>query len=316
MSGITGSFSGRVLVVAFEGWSDAGGAASAAAQWLLAHLGHEELEILSAEEFVDYQMHRPQLVIGDDGKRRLEWPDTRLYGPIERPESSTQAADSAAPGSHSTEHPSEIIRYVSGEPAKDVFVLIGAEPSRRWRAYVQRVIELVESWRIDHIVMLGALFSDAPHSRPIATSLTTDNDELRQKLGLERSDYEGPAGIGSALALAATAAGIDHVSVWASVPHYVHSAPSPKATLALLDQVEELLDVVIPRGDLVEEANEWEANINALAAGDSEMAQYIERLEAARDAFEGPESTGEAIAHEFEKFLRRDRPTASDTDNS
>lgn len=261
MSGITGSFGGRVLVVAFEGWSDAGGASSAAAQWMLAHLGHEELEVLAAEEFVDYQMHRPQLVVADDGTRHLDWPDTRLFGPIERPETAAPVEDNQREAAELPADNTEIIRYVSGAPAKDVFIMIGAEPSRRWRAYVARVMELVHAWRIDHIVMLGALFSDAPHSRPIATSLTTDNEELRHRLGIERSDYEGPAGVGSALALAANAAGVDHVSVWASVPHYVHSAPSPKATLALLDQVEELLDVVIPRGDLVEEANEWEANI-------------------------------------------------------
>ncbi len=298
MSGTKDSLSGRVLVIAFEGWSDAGAAASAAARWMLDHLGHEEIEAISAEDFVDYQVHRPKLVLSDDGSRELEWPDTKLFGPVERP--------------NQTE-PEECIRYVSGEPAKEIFVLLGAEPSRRWREYVELLLDIISAWQIDHIVTLGAMFSDAPHSRPISTILTSDNAELRKVLGLEKSDYEGPAGIGSALALAAADAGVNLVSIWASVPHYVHSAPSPKATLALLDQVEELLDVVIPRGDLVEQSNEWESSISALAASDAEMSSYIEKLEEARDAFEGPEATGEAIAHEFEKFLRRDHPNAEES---
>lgn len=303
MTATKASFKGRVLVAAFEGWSDAGGAASAAAEWMRSLLGHDELEVLSSEDYVDYQMHRPRLVLDENGERRLEWPETRLYGPVERPQQTIEE-DAAE----------DRIRYITGELAKNVFLLVGAEPSRRWRHYVQRLTEMMREWQIDHLVILGSMFSDAPHSRPIATVMTSDNTELRTRFGFERSDYEGPAGIGSALALAANEAGIEQVSVWASVPHYVHSAPSPKATLALLDQVEELLDVVIPRGDLIEQSNEWEANITALAAGDSEMAQYIERLEEARDAFEGPEATGEAIAHEFEKFLRRDSPGSTDSD--
>lgn len=301
MTAMRGSFSGRVLVVAFEGWSDAGGAASAAAAWMLDHLGHDELAVLASEEFVDYQMHRPRLVSGDDGIRKLEWPDTRLYGPIERPEN-------AGPSGHAETKTllSDSIRYLDGSRARDVFIMLGSEPSRMWQTYVNRVLELVESWQVDHIVLLGSLFADTPHSRPIATTLTSENAALRATYGFEQSDYEGPAGIGSALAIAATQAGINQVSIWASVPHYVHSAPSPKATLALLDQVEELLDIVIPRGDLVEQANEWEESITAMASGDREMAEYIERLEEARDTFEGPKSTGEALAHEFEKFLRRD----------
>ena len=90
------------------------------------------------------------------------------------------------------------------------------------------------------------------------------------------------------------------------MPHYVHSAPSPKATLAILDKLEELLDVVIPRGELLAEANEWEANIDRIAASDEDMANYIRGLEEARDAASAPETTGEAIAHEFEKFLNID----------
>lgn len=309
MTATRGSFNGRVLVVAFEGWSDAGGAASAAAAWMLDLLDHEELAVLDAEDFVDYQMHRPRLVTKPDGSRVLEWPNTTLLGPVERPgyDADAESAPEASVGD-----PDTTIRYVNGTIARNVFFLLGAEPSRRWQAYVQKVIGLIKEWQIDHVVLLGALFADAPHSRPIAISITSENASLRSKFGFEKSDYEGPAGIGSALALAVNAAGIDQVSIWASVPHYVHSAPSPKATLALLDQVEELLDVVIPRGELVEESNEWEANITALASGDREMSEYIERLEKNRDAFEGPEATGEAIAHEFEKFLRKDTDGQND----
>jgi predicted ATP-grasp superfamily ATP-dependent carboligase len=122
---------------------------------------------------------------------------------------------------------------------------------------------------------------------------------------VERSSYEGPVGILSVLALGAEAAGIPTMSIWASVPHYVHNAPSPKAMLALIDKLEEIVDVVIPRGELVSEAAEWESGINALAAEDEETAAYIAQLEQARDTVDSPEASGEAIAKEFERYLRK-----------
>ena len=117
--------------------------------------------------------------------------------------------------------------------------------------------------------------------------------------------YEGPVGILSVLADAAESAGIPTMSIWASVPHYVHNAPSPKATLAIVDKLEEIIDVVIPRGDLVTEAAAWESGIDAIAGDDDDMSSYIEQLEQARDTVDSPEASGEAIAQEFEKYLRR-----------
>ncbi|MES1170708.1 MAG: PAC2 family protein, partial [Leifsonia sp.] len=151
---------------------------------------------------------------------------------------------------------------------------------------------------------LGALLADVPHSRPIAVHASSENAQVREELGIERSTYEGPVGILSVIAAAAEEVGIPVVTLWASVPHYVHNAPSPKAILALLDKLEEFVDVTIPRGDLVDEARAWEEGIDSLAEDDEEMSTYIVALERARDAVEAPEASGEAIAQEFERYLR------------
>lgn len=298
MSSIGEAFSGRVLIAAFEGWSDAGGAASETLTWLRERLQLVELATMPAEEFVDFQVHRPRIARDENGERRVLWPDTKLFGPLARPaESPTDRDDSDG---------RDFIRSLEGQEVSEIFVLHGSEPSREWQRYTQEVIELCRAWQIDHLIMLGSLFADAPHTRPISVSLSSENATLRTRFNCERSDYEGPIGISSVVSLGAHNAGIDQIACWASVPHYVHSAPSPKATLALLDALEDLLDVVLPRAELVTQATEWEENISSLAAGDPDMTEYIERLEAARDEFEGPESTGEALAYEFEKFLRRD----------
>jgi len=154
------------------------------------------------------------------------------------------------------------------------------------------------------------MLADVPHSRPISVFMSSENSAVRAQLEIERSGYEGPVGILSVLADAAEKSGVTTMSIWASVPHYVHNAPSPKATLAIVDKLEEIIDVVIPRGDLVSEAAAWESGIDALAGDDDDMASYIEQLEQARDTVDSPEASGEAIAEEFERYLRRggDKP--------
>ena len=159
--------------------------------------------------------------------------------------------------------------------------------------------------RITGVVFLGAMLADVPHTRPISVFVSSENEQLRHELSVEKSSYEGPVGILSVLGEAAEKAGIPTVSIWASVPHYVHNAPSPKATLAIIDKLEELIDVVIPRGELVDESAAWESGIDVLASEDEDMATYIAQLEQARDTVDSPEASGEAIAQEFEKYLRR-----------
>lgn len=288
----------RVLVMAFQGWSDAGNAATSALGYLERGLDLDVFHVIGADDFVDLQMFRPVLVSDDDGSRRLEWPNTRLLGPVMRP-AVTGDDEDPPPGG-----PEERVRNLDGSPTDHVYLLDATEPAHHWHSFSEEILDLVDTWDIDLVVTLGSMFSDAPHSRPITVSVSSDDPTVRTRFDAEQSSYEGPVGVTSVINLALAQAGVATLSLWAQVPHYVHSAPSPKATLALIDRIEELLNIVIPRGDLIAQATEWERNINLLASQDEDMKQYIERLEAARDTFEGPQATGDAIAYELEKFLQ------------
>ena len=290
--------SGRLLVVAFEGWNDAGEAASGAVRMLKELLDLVPIAEVDPEDYFDYQFNRPSVEADDDGNRQLIWPGVTIFGPRVEP---------GNPGLGAVEPIAGL-----GENAQNVFLLLGTEPSRGWKTFTREVLDVLEGHEISSIVFLGAMLADVPHSRPISVFTSSENAAVRAQLGLERSGYEGPVGILSVLADAAEKVGISSMSIWASVPHYVHNAPSPKATLAIIDKLEEIIDVVIPRGELVSEAAAWESGIDALAGDDDDMASYIEQLEQARDTVDSPEASGDAIAEEFEKYLRRggDRPDA------
>ena len=145
----------------------------------------------------------------------------------------------------------------------------------------------------------------SPHTRPVPITGSSTRADLASRLKWEPSAYEGPTGITGVIHEACIRFGIPSVSLWAAIPHYVGQAPCPKATLALVRSLEDVLDVPIPLGDLVEEARAWELGVDELADDDEEVAEYVRQLEQARDTTDLPEASGEAIAQEFEKYLRR-----------
>lgn len=278
------------MVVAFEGWTDAGDAASTAVRRLVEVCELEAFDEIEPDEFVDFALHRPLIRTLDDGTRALQWPSTIAYAPTRPSGRESLAVDAGLD--------------VSSGNEGELFAMVGAEPSRNWTAFAAEFLEIARGCEIDAIVFVGAMLADVPHTRPTSTSVSSDSRALQPRLGVLQSEYEGPTGIMTVLSLLAQEAGIETASLWASVPHYVHNAPAPKAVIALLDRLSEMIDVTLPLGDLPEQSGEWERGIDEITERDDDMRAYIGKLEEQRDAVESPEASGEAIAHEFERFLR------------
>jgi proteasome assembly chaperone (PAC2) family protein len=267
-----------VMVAAFEGWNDAGDAASTAVGHLDREFKGEVFAALDAEDYYDFQVNRPTVWL-DGGVRKVTWPTTRL----------------------------SVVRIESPKP-RDLVLVRGIEPSMRWRSFCNEILGFAHELGVEMVVVMGALLGDTPHTRPVPVTGVTSDPDLAAALNLEESRYEGPTGIVGILQEACTHAGIPAVSLWAAVPHYVSQPPNPKATLALLNRLEDLLDLRIPLGELPEDARAWQVGVDQLAAEDTEVAEYVQSLEEARDTAELPEASGEAIAREFERYLRRRDP--------
>lgn len=265
-----------VMICAFEGWNDAGDAASTAVGHLDREWKGEVFAALDAEDYYDFQVNRPTVWL-DGGVRKITWPTTRL----------------------------SVVRAGTGDKPRDLVLVRGIEPSMRWRSFCNEILGFAHELGVEMVVVLGALLGDTPHTRPVPVSGVTSDPDLARTLDLEETRYEGPTGIVGVLQEACTHAGVPAVSLWAAVPHYVSQPPNPKATLALLNRLEDLIGVRIPLGELSEDARAWQLGVDQLAAEDSEVAEYVQSLEEARDTAELPEASGEAIAREFERYLRR-----------
>ncbi len=263
-----------VVVAAFEGWNDAGSAASAAVDHLVETCDARLAFALDPDDFYDFQVNRPEVELDEDGNRNLRWPTTELH----------------------------IGRLSSG---RDLLLVRGPEPNMRWRQFAALLTSALTSANVTRVHLLGALLADIPHTRPIPVSTSSSTAELGEQLGLLPSTYEGPSGIVGVLADALVRIDVASLSLWAAVPAYVAHPPCPKATFALLSQLERLIDAPLDFGDLPELAKAWERGVDELAAEDSEVAEYVSNLEASQDATELPEASGDAIAAEFERYLRR-----------
>ena len=276
-----------VMIAAFEGWNDAADAASNAVRHLAEVLDADLFGAMDAEDYYDFQVNRPMLALTEDGERELVWPTTRFS--VARIPVATHPESGEAP-----------------EPAvRDVVLVHGIEPNMRWQSFAEELFDLARDLGVTTIVVLGALLADVPHTRPVPISGSSGDEDLIAAHGLEAPTYQGPTGINGVLQELARQEEIPLASFWAAVPHYVAQAPCPKATLALIRRIEDVLDLTIPVGDLPQEAQEWETGVDELAGEDSEVAEYVRSLEEAKDTADLPEASGEAIALEFERYLRR-----------
>ena len=264
-----------VLIAAFEGWNDAADAASSVVDHLIKVWDAKVVAAIDPEDFYDFQMNRPVVGTTEAGMRKITWPSTQIS--VARP-----------PGA-----------------SRDVVLLRGIEPNMRWRQFCAELLAACEELGTELVVTLGALLADTPHTRPIPVTGTATEPDLADRLKLEQSNYEGPTGIVGVFQDACTQLDMPAVSFWAAVPHYVAQPPCPKATLALLGQLEDLLEISVPLADLPEEARAWERGVDELAEEDEEIADYVRALEETRDTAELPEASGEAIAREFERYLKR-----------
>lgn len=261
-----------VVIAAFEGWNDAADAATEVINHLAQTHPTELAWELDSEDYYDFQTTRPRIELTENG-RELCWPSTRVS--------------------------------VCHLTHRDLVLVAGPEPNLRWRSYCSALVSAFRTVAPSKVILLGAMLTDTPHSRPLPVSAASTDERMTAELGIEPSNYEGPTGIIGVLADSCRRAHLVCVTLWASVPHYVATPPNPKATLALLTRVEDLIDEALDPGELPDLTKAWQRGVDELAEDDPEIAEYIQGLEQEQDSEGLPGNTGDTLAAEFQRYLRR-----------
>jgi proteasome assembly chaperone (PAC2) family protein len=270
------------MVCSFQGWNDAGDAASTTTAFLGQALEAKRFAQIDTEEFYDFQANRPTVRVDETHARVISWPTVEML----------EARAPRAP--------------------RDLVIVQGTEPSMHWRAFSTLMVDLAEALDVQLVVTLGGLLADVPHSQPVAMTGFASDPAMMERLGLKSSSYEGPTGIVGVLHAACAEAGIPSASVWASVPHYVAAAASPKAALALLRKLELMVGVSVDASELEEASGEYEHQVGLAVQSDPDIQAFVERLER-RAAAESEQTrigaqdlpSGDLLAREFQRFLRQ-----------
>ncbi len=271
-----------IMLVAFEGWFDAGECATTALNWLATRHRGVTVAGIDPEEFFDFQESRPHVGFDDDGQRVIEWPRNEIV-----------AASTA--------------------PDHDLLLLAGVEPRLKWRTFCDSLVEIITETSTELVITVGAMVGNVPHTRAPSVKGSASDARLAERLGLGRPTYEGPTGVVGAFHDALDRAGVPVISIRVSVPHYVSGPQNPKGQQALLRRLEHLTGVEAEADELDEAVSEWEQRVSNAVGSDEEVMSYVARLEAEADANSADEIDGDELASEIEEFLRGD-PPAGDGD--
>jgi proteasome assembly chaperone (PAC2) family protein len=270
------TLSDPVLIASFRGWNDGGQGASLAGGYLAKTWRAARFAEIEPESFFDFQATRPHVSLVDGVTRRIEWPDNAFY-------------HARIPGTE-----------------RDAVLLLGIEPSLRWRTFTELVVGLAGELGVKMAITLGSLLADVPHTRPSPVTGSASDPDLIEELGLQASRYEGPTGIVGVLHDACRRSEIPSVSLWAAVPHYVSLAPSPRAAHALCVRLADLLGIDLDATELADAAQSYSEQVSEAVASDDETAAYVEELEQRSDAIDDVTDlpSGETLAAELTRFLR------------
>jgi len=269
-----------VLVIALEGWIDAGLGASNAIGTMLDTIYTEVLATFDTEYFIDQRARRPIARIIDGVTTELTWPEIQL-------------------------------RFGRDGDGADILFLVGPEPDFHWSDFVDVVTDAAGRFDVRLVVGLGAFPAPTPHTRPvriIGTAPVTSAN-LLSRVGTVSGELEVPAGISSALELGFSEVDMEIVTLWARVPHYVASMPYPQASAALIDGLASIAGLTLDAGSLRASAEEARQRVDDLITNNPDHTTMVAQLEEAADEVEGISlsdelPSGDELAAELEKFLR------------
>ena len=266
-----------ILICAFKGWNDAAESASGALEFVARRWQATRFATIDPEQFFDFQVTRPSVRLTEGLTREILWPELVLS------EARIEGTD------------------------QDAVLLLGAEPNLRWRTFCETILVAARELGVEMAISLGALLADVPHTRPVQITGIAGDQALVERLGFSQTRYEGPTGIVGVLHDACRREGLPCASLWVPVPHYVAAVPSPKATLALVRTLEEVMEVELETAELEQASTEYEERLDEAVAGEPEVRSLVERLERQLDEQEisfGNLPSGDSIAREFQRFLR------------
>ncbi|MGQ0849661.1 MAG: PAC2 family protein [Actinomycetota bacterium] len=259
-------------VIAFSGWGDAGQASTGAVEHLIASIEGDAFAVIDPDDYYDFQQRRPEVEFVDSGVRTLHWPRNEFHA------------------LHFDE--------------RDLLAVLGEEPQLRWRLFSDAIADVLVASGVERVVLLGAFLGQVPHTVPVPLVGSSPDPAIPARHGIQTTRYEGPTGIVGVLTQHLSARGLEAMSIWAAVPHYLGSSGYPPAAYALVRKAAAVLDVEVNASDLAAAAVEFRLSLDSALANNEELFQYVKKLESAIVEDGEGETPPNTLVDEIERFLK------------
>jgi hypothetical protein len=279
------------LVVALDGWTDAGEGGSGAAKHLLDRFPSEVLGRFDPDALYDYRARRPALEIDRGRLQQVRWPELE-------------------------------VRHLAPTSGPDLLLVSGPEPDLGWRALAADLVGLSDRLGIRRYVGLGSVPGPLPHTRPVQVVCTSNDDALLERLGAPHEQMIVPASAQVAVESELAAHGLTTLGMWVRIPHYV-AGPYPEASRALLERLSAHLGTAVDLSEFDRAIEENRTRLDVAATSSDEVKEHVAQLERLYDAEAvgagGPLGidtqrgvpitdvdvpSGDELAAEIERFLR------------
>lgn len=274
------------LIASFRGWSDAQEGASRAMRYITRRLPTQRFAEIDPEDFYVFTRTRPMIRYDPQGNRTIRWPYNNFSF------------------------------WNSEEKGQDLLFFTGVEPNLKWKTYSDTLLEIVDQCNVSRVVVLGSLIDNTPHTREPGVSGTSTIPEFHkmfEELGVRQgTGYQGPISMSTVFSEACKDRNLAMANLWTHCPHYLQSAPNPRASYALLWRLIKLLQIDIDLGEMADAASTFEAEVNRALAYNSDAADYVRQLEERYDRSMGttlpsaPDElpSSDVVIQDLEEFLR------------
>lgn len=240
-----------IAIIAFGGWNDACDVASTSADFILdAHDKTTVLADLESDPFYDFQQHRPMVEIRDGVTRSLTWPRLRFTS-LERPNDD-----------------------------RDIILVSGPEPNFQWKTFARSIVEVLDSYGVEEVLLVGAYVGAVSHASPVILSGVGSDSVSVIRSGMDSANYSGPTGIVAVVQGACKEAGIRSLSMWAPTPPYLSGNPFPRAVLAIVEKISDITNLHIDTVELIAVDAEYTQKVDdAIEDAGTDLADYLEEIE-------------------------------------
>jgi len=257
-------------------WVDVGSVGTLTLSWLEKHFKIKELARLARPgNFFDFTRYRPTIYWSEDQRQ--------------------------------TTIPNTYVNYSKQKAGNDFLFIHLLEPHSHSEVYIESVLRLLARFGVKRYCLLGSMYDYMPHTKPLIVTGGAAGEKTQQELkrmGIERSDYQGPTSITSLVSQRAANTGVETMSLIVHLPQYTQLDEDYTGAVRIMEVLGSLYNLPMDEA-YIKKAERQQEQISAALEKNPQLKAIVEELETRYEARAEKKKEEETprLSPEVEKFL-------------